>query len=171
MAYFEDKEDAHNQYTIGNADITLTEPNWVETGAEEAKDMYPGEAVAKDPIVKNDGKNPVFVRVKVTGMEDFTYRTDYTEGKLGDNWEYNEADGYFYYGAVLEVGRSTDALFDQVVLNTSVTNGDGSTKEIVVYAEAIQAQGAAVQWSRVEKMTVAEIANWFETKTQIQFGA
>lgn len=173
LAYFNDTEEKTNTFTIGNVDITLTEPQWDAEGQEEAQEMYPGEAVAKDPTVTNDGANPAFVRVKVAWPDGvkMSYRTDYVEGKLGDNWEYNEADGYFYYNKVLGLDETTDALFDQVVLSTETTNNDAQTPyDIVVTAEAIQAQGAAVQWSRVETMTVAEIANWFENQVQIPYG-
>lgn len=56
LAYFTDKDEKANTLTIGNVDITLTEPGWDATGKEEAKEMYPGEAVAKDPTVTNNGK-------------------------------------------------------------------------------------------------------------------
>ncbi len=173
LAYFTDKEEKTNILTIGNVDITLTEPNWDAAGAEEAKEMYPGEAVAKDPTVTNVGANPAFVRVKVEWPEDveLSVRTDYQDDKLGDNWELH-TDGYYYYTKVLQMGETTDALFDQIVLSTETTNGDAETPyNIVVTAEAIQAQGAAVQWSRVESMTVAEIAAWFTSQTQIAYGA
>lgn len=168
LAYFTDSEEADNTYTIGNVDIVLTEPHWNEGqdlgGFEvEADDLYPGEAVAKDPTVKNEGKNPAFVRVKVDGLENFTYRTDYVEGKLGTNWVYNDEDGYFYYDGVLAAGDTTDALFDQIVLNTNVGNGNGETGHIMVYAEAVQAQGAKTKWADVQNMEVSEIAAWFAT--------
>lgn len=166
LAYFTDKDEKDNTYSIGNVDIQLVEPNW---GTEEADNLYPGEPVAKDPTVVNAGKNPAFVRVSVEGMDNFSYRTDYQENKLGDGWVYNESDGYFYYTKVLESDKATDALFDQIVLNKDVENGNGEVGHIIVKAEAIQAQGAAVQWSRVQTMSVEEIANWFETQEQIPY--
>jgi len=54
LAYFTDVADATNTFTVGNVDIELTEPNWEETGKEEAKDAYPGEPLAKDPKVINE---------------------------------------------------------------------------------------------------------------------
>lgn len=167
LAYFTDTDEKDNTFTIGNVDIVLTEPSWNEGqdlgGFEvEADDLYPGEAVAKDPTVKNEGANPAFVRVKVEGMENFTYRTDYVEGKLGDGWV-DGKDGYFYYDGVLEANATTDALFDQVVLSTETTNGNGETGHILVTAEAVQAQGAKTKWADVENMTVEEIAAWFAT--------
>lgn len=173
LAYFTDKEEKTNTLTIGNVDIELTEPKWDETGKEEAKEMFPGEAVAKDPTVENVGANPAFVRVKVKWPEGakLSYRTDSQDGKLGENWVYNEADDYFYYKGILEKDGVTDALFDQIVLSTETENGNAQTPyDVVVTAEAIQAQGAAVQWSRVQAMTVEEIAAWFTKQVQIPYG-
>ena len=169
LAYFTDKADATNTFTVGNVDITLTEPNWEGSGSQDAPEVYPGEPLAKDPTVKNTGANPCFVRVKVTGLDclgdagNITYKTDYKAGKLGDNWV-EHTDGYFYYTKVLAVGEKTDALFDQIVIPTGLTNGDATTKfNVVVSAEAVQAQGAKASWSAVQAMTVAEIAAWFGT--------
>ncbi len=169
LAWFTDDEVATNTFTVGNVDITLTEPNWEGSGSEDAPEVYPGEPLAKDPTVKNDGANPCFVRIKVTGLDclapagNITYRTDYVTGKLGDNWVLH-TDGYFYYNKVLAVGETTDALFDQIVMPTDLENGDAQTEfNVVVTAEAVQAQGAKASWAAVQTMTVAEIAGWFTT--------
>lgn len=169
LAYFTSTKEATNTFTVGNVDITLTEPNWEGSGSQDAPEVYPGEPLAKDPTVTNDGANPCFVRIKVTGLDclapagNITYRTDYVDGKLGDNWE-RHTDGYFYYKKVLEVGKTTDALFDQIVIPTNLTNGDAKTKfNVVVTAEAVQAQGAKASWSAVQAMTVSDIAAWFGT--------
>ena len=169
LAWFTDDEVATNVFTVGNVDITLTEPNWTSTGSQDAPEVYPGEPLAKDPTVKNDGANPCFVRIKVTGLDclapasNITYRTDYVTGKLGDHWV-DGGDGYFYYDQVLAVGATTDALFDQIVIPTDLTNGDATTlHNVVVTAEAVQAQGARPSWSAVQTMSVADIAGWFGT--------
>lgn len=169
LAYFTDTDDATNTFTVGNVDIKLTEPNWEGSGSKDAPAVYPGEALAKDPTVTNVGANPCFVRVKVTGLDclapagEITYRTDYVADKLGDNWV-KGSDGYFYYDKVLEVGATTDALFDQIVIPTDLENGDPDKEfNVVVSAEAVQAQGAKPSWSAVQNMTVDEIAAWFAT--------
>ena len=169
LAYFTDNAEKTNTFTVGNVDITLTEPNWDASGSKDALEAYPGEPLAKDPTVTNDGANPCFVRIKVEGLDCLgadagmiTYRTDYRDGKLGENWVLNTADGYFYYTKVLEAGKTTDALFDQIVIPTGLTNGDGKTPyNVVVTAEAVQAQGAKGSWSAVQNMTLDEIAAWF----------
>lgn len=169
LAYFTDDEEATNTFTVGNVDITLTEPNWAGSGSQDAPEVYPGEPLAKDPTVTNDGANPCFVRIKVEGLDCLgnagmiTYRTDYVDEKLGDNWVKGN-DGYFYYNKVLAVGETTDALFDQIVIPTGLTNGDAETEfNVVVTAEAVQAQGAKASWAAVQTMTVEEIAAWFTT--------
>lgn len=168
LAYFTDDDEATNTFTVGNVSIDLTEPNWDESGKEDAPEVYPTEALAKDPTVTNDGANPCFVRIKVTGWNclapagDITYRTDYVDGKLGDDWTLS--GDYFYYTKVLAAGETTDALFDQIVIPSDLENGDGKTEfNIKVVAEAVQAQGAKPSWSAVQAMTVAEIAAWFAT--------
>lgn len=183
LAYFTDTDADTNVFTVGNVDIDLTEPKWDETGSKEAEEVYPGEALAKDPTVTNNGANPCFVRVSVTGWDalinaglsssNITYRTDYVDGKLGENWVLH-TDGYYYYTKVLAVDATTDALFDQIVIPTDVTNGDAATEyKLDVTAYAVQAQGAKAKWADVEAMTVEEIAAWFGTSapaTWTEFG-
>lgn len=179
LAYLTDEDKAENVFTVGKVEIDLTEPNWDATGKEEAKESYPGERLAKDPTVENIGPNPCFVRIKIENLDQFgnkgaiTYRTDYVDGKLGENWE--EYNGYFYYTKPLVVKGTendswnaglvskTDALFDQIVMPTGLTGAE-EAKPIIVYAEAVQAQGAKEpNWAAVKGMTVEEIAAWFTT--------
>lgn len=166
VAYFTDTDSKDNTFTVGNVDITLAEPSW-NTNGQESDDVYPGEPLAKDPTVTNDGANPCFVRIKVENLDQFgdkgdiTYRTNYQTGALGTDWVLH-TDGYFYYTKVLAVGETTDALFDQIVMPTGLTGGEAA-KDIVVTAQAVQAQGAKASFAAVEAMTVAEIAAWFTT--------
>jgi len=168
LAYFTDADDATNTFTVGNVSIDLTEPKWDASGSVDAPEVYPGEALAKDPTVTNDGANPCFVRISVTGWDclapagTITYKTDYVAGALGTDWvKYGD---YFYYTKVLPAGATTDALFDQIVIPTDLKNGDGTTEfDLDVKAEAVQAQGAKARWAEVEAMTVAEIDAWFDT--------
>ena len=171
LAYFTDTDQKENVFTVGNVSIVLNEPNWDKTGAAEALDVYPGEALAKDPTVTNDGKNPCFVRISVSNLDQFVgqfgdgamidYRTNYVTDDLGENWVLH-SDGYFYYTKVLMPGETTDALFDQIVIPTELTN-NAATKEIVVTAYAAQAQGALPSFSAVQAMKVEEIAAWMNT--------
>ena len=155
VAYFTDTDAKDNTFTVGNVDITLTEPNWEGSGKEDAPEVYPG---AKDPTVTNSGNNPCFVRISVANLDQFddkgdiTYRTDYVAGKLGENWVLH-TDGYFYYNKVLAINETTDALFDQIVMPTGLT-GNETTQAITVTAQAVQAQGAKPSFTAVQAMTV-----------------
>lgn len=165
LAYFTDTKTAENTFTVGNVSIGLTEPSW-NVGDEESDNVYPGEPLAKDPTVENTGKNPCFVRISVTGLDQFgadedhliKYRTNYVPGALGEGWKLHE--GYFYYTKVLEVGDSTTALFDSIVMPTGLV-GNEEAKPVVVTAEAVQAQGAKPKYEDVQKMPVEDIAAWF----------
>lgn len=167
VAYFTDTAAKDNTFTVGNVDITLTEPNWEGSGIEDAPEVYPGEPLAKDPTVTNVGSNPCFVRISVANLKQFgnkgdiTYRTGYVTGALGTDWVLH-TDGYFYYTKVLAVNEATPALFDQIVMPTGLT-GNETTLPITVTAQAVQAQGAKPSFTAVQAMTVEEIAAWFTT--------
>lgn len=168
LAYFTDKDEAENVFTVGNVNIDLTEPNWDAEGSKDADTVYPGEPLKKDPTVTVDEKsNPCFVRISVEGLKQFgekgdiIYRTDYVDNKLGENWVLH-TDGYYYYTKIMEAGQTTDALFDQIVMPTTLT-GNEEAQPINVVAQAVQAQGAKASWADVQNMTVEEIAAWFTT--------
>lgn len=159
LAYFTDKDEADNVFTVGNVGIDLTEPNWDATGANDAKEAYPGEPLAKDPTVTNTGANPCVVRIKVewdAEIGPMEYRTDYQANRLGDNWV-DGGDGYFYYTKALDKGDVTDALFDQIVVPTTLTNDDATTEyNVKVTAYAAQAQGIFTSYKDMEDGISAE---------------
>lgn len=146
LAYFTDNKTATNTFTVGNVEITLTEPKW--TDAETAgkhTNVYPGQMLDKDPTVTNSGNNACYVRIKVEGLNQFgdkgdiTYLTNGVEGKLGENWERN-GDYFYYTKALKKNGDKTSALFEQIQVPVELTNNQ-ETKPVVVKADAIQAEG------------------------------
>lgn len=180
LAYFTDEKEATNTFTVGNVKIDLTEPQWEAQGKEDAKTVYAGEPLAKDPTVENKGENPCFVRVSVSNLDQFgdkgniTYLTGWVEGALGEGWVDGE-DGYYYWNKPLVVkgtennewnnglASKTTPLFDQIKMPIGLT-GEEETKDIVVTAQAVQAQGAkAPNWAAVKGMTLPEIKAWFAT--------
>lgn len=152
LAYFTDTDKADNVFTVGNVDIALTEPNWEP---EDAVNMYPGEVVSKDPTVTNVGNNPCLLRVKIEWPEnvDLDYLTDGVEYKLGENW--TARDGVYYYQSILDPDATTDALFDEIRLDPATTNGTGEEMNIVITAEAVQAEGFT------GTLTPESMADWF----------
>ena len=166
LAYFTDTKEATNTFTVGNVSIDLTEENWIG-GGTVIPQVYPGEVLAKDPVVSNDGDNACFVRIAVTGLDcldpasDIVYLTDGVKDALGAGWELNAVDGYFYYTEALEVGDETTALFDSIQIPTDLENGAPfNSFDVVVTAEAVQADGIVMEGAT---LTVADIVAWFNT--------
>lgn len=180
LAYFTDNDSKENVFTVGNVNIELTEPNWEGSGSKDAPEVYPGEPLKKDPTVENVGANPCFVRVTVSGLDQFgdkgviEYLTNYKPGVLGEGWVYG-GDGYFYWTEPLVVkgtendewneglASKTTPLFDQIKMPTGLT-GNEKAEDIVVTAQAVQAQGAKdPNWAAVKGMSLEEIKAWFGT--------
>lgn len=141
LAYFTDKEEATNTFTVGNVDITLTEEGW---GNEEPiGHLVPGKTIAKDPTVTlNTGSEDawVFVEVeigsdfqtvmsKATGKTDFanwvnhkTGAGDAVESGVNPAWKPVEGKStttklvYCYNNASVKAGTPMPALFDNVVV-------------------------------------------------------
>ena len=183
LAYFTDEDEATNTFTVGNVEIDLLEPAWDEetgTGEKDAPSVYPGEKLAKDPYVKNTGKNPCFVRIKVEGLDclkTFGASDIALEGLDTTNWT-KVGDYYYFNSVVTYVGddynttlpTETTKLFTGIRIPTDLENLTAEQQEavaeglnVVVTAEAVQAQGARGPWAEVKAMTVAEIATWFGT--------
>lgn len=182
LAYFTDNDVATNEFTVGNVDIELTEPAWTDHGAAEADTVYPGEPLDKDPTVENIGANPCFVRVSVSGLDQFVDEgkgeikilTDWNVDELGAGWV-DGGDGYFYWTKPLVVkgtendkwnqglASKTTPLFEQIKMPVDL-DGTETAENIVVTAQAVQAQGAKdPNWAAVKGMTLAEIQSWFDT--------
>lgn len=66
MAYFTDTDTATNVFTVGNVKIKVEEPNWdPDDVTTKMENIVPGKSYAKDPQVKNIGKNDAYVRMTV----------------------------------------------------------------------------------------------------------
>lgn len=166
LAYFTDTADATNTFTVGNVEIELTEPGWDKVKENKKNEnVYPGQILDKDPTVKNNGKNPCFVRVSVSDLDQFgdegmiVYLTNTVENALGENWE--KSGDYFYYKQELKATEATSALFDQIKIPADLTNGKAdrynkAAKDIVVNAEAVQSQGFIG-----DATSVADLSAWF----------
>ncbi len=63
LAFFTDKKEVTNAFTVGNIAIELVEEKWVK---DEDHVLLPGVKFDKDPVVKNVGANDAYVRLKVT---------------------------------------------------------------------------------------------------------
>ena len=93
MAYFTDGDTATNTFTVGKISLDLQEPSWVPP-----TNITPGQEIAKDPQIKNDGNNEEFVFLKVTVpyANVVTANEDGTKGKTADTelFSYDVKDGW-----------------------------------------------------------------------------
>lgn len=152
LAYFTDTDTKTNTFTLGDVDITLSEPSWVAANAE---DILPGATIAKDPqITNNDAKAFVFLKVTEpcynnATVFDFTVNSGWTAVGTARTCSGNSAETVYAYGTAstmteLAKNATTTALFNNVTLKTtidetavqSLSQGD---IQIVVDAYGIQA--------------------------------
>lgn len=159
-AYFTSQtEDVINTFTVGGITIELVEDTWKNAtgdalaGEDVAKKMMPGQTANKDPVVRNTGVSPCYVRIQVTGVTCDGSTIDapgaFTIGgaKLGtgsDEWMFHE--GYFYYNRILEGATdseidSTVPLFTSVSIDSTALEGDVAPFNMVISAEAVQCEG------------------------------
>lgn len=105
MAYFTDGDTATNTFTVGKISLDLQEPSWVPP-----TNITPGQEIAKDPQIKNDGNNEEFVFLKVTVpyANVMTANEDGTKGKTADTelFSYDVKDGW----TELDSKKETDSL-------------------------------------------------------------
>ena len=154
IAYFTDKEEVTNVFTVGKVDITLTEPAWV---ADNAKNLMPGDTVAKDPTVTvaaDSADAYVFVRVVVPCIgagtarrPAFTYTEEAGWTKLTGAAVTACEDGAnvetrIYARSEAMSANATAKLFTEVKLDANLTQeeANGLVLEMPINAYAIQAK-------------------------------
>lgn len=162
LAYFTDTEEKTNTFTVGNVDITLTEPKW--DADINNKDLIPGKTIPKDPtITVAEGSETAYTFMKVEVSEDFAdlmkaYATEtgkttpeeviaawFTTEASPKVMERNLEERYVILGVLSpkEAGQSV-TYFDEVKVPAEVTQEmikANGTYTIKVTAYAIQAEG------------------------------
>lgn len=150
---------AVNVITVGDIEIDLKEESWEK---ENAQELHPKEAAAKDPVAVNTGSNPAYVFLEVVmPMRDFSVVSEHgekEESKMQRLFQYDadmtawelleetvkggNAVSVYGYRKVLLPGESTTPLFTEV---TAVNYLEGSLDASEVFsiditAKAIQDQ-------------------------------
>lgn len=161
LAYFTDKDEATNTFTVGKVDIELTEPNW---DANINRDLIPGKTIPKDPtITVAEDSETAYTFMKVEVSEDFAdlmkaYATEtgkttpeeviaawFTTEASPKVMEMNLEERYVILGVLSPkaAGQSV-TYFDEVKVPAEVTQEmikANGTYTIKVTAYAIQAEG------------------------------
>ncbi len=155
LAYFTDTaEKVDNVFTVGNVKIQIEEEHWKPA---EANDVFPGQTLTKDPKVKNKGNNSCFIRAKISNLGQFGTGKEIKVDAIGNGWEYNTADDYYYWTAVVNKDGETDCLFNSITMPTSLDGKETEVKPITIEAEAVQSQGFS------GTMDATTLQTWFET--------
>ena len=149
MAYFSDKDDAVNKFTVGINDISIVEPTYSEN--DESNPYHEGDSFLKNPSVvcpsvlsPNGEETNVDCYVRVYCEFDNSLAEDYVKINYNtEDWSEKQPDGYYYYKSKLAVGATTEPLFEEV----SIAESDEHTYDIddfdiIVYAESVQAKNA-----------------------------
>lgn len=130
VAFFTDKDIAHNKFSVGENDISIAE------SFSTPDSINPGDTITKIPVVKVSGTD-CYVRVFCEFSDsDVNYAT------LNFNttdWTTKQSDGYYYYKHRLSDGEETKPLFTQVKIDDTVTNNDIDDFDIIIYSESAQA--------------------------------
>lgn len=124
LAYLTDTEQKVNVFTIGNVDIELDEPEWVDNSQ-----LMPGIPVPKDPQITNVGENSAWSWMTVT-IPSALYphlTLDYSdEWIVDDEVETTTVDGVdmtvvtLYYPELLAPEDVTPPAFESVTLNSYI---------------------------------------------------
>ena len=113
-----------------NITTTLTETEWT---SDSGKNYLPGDVIKKNPVMNNESDQPVYMAVKVDYLDDngnlmsaeefkkYASITDYDN----DNWKMatvnSDGSEVWIYMTAVEAGESTEALFNNVTVNTGIT--------------------------------------------------
>lgn len=154
-AYLTDYEKVSNEFTVGQVDIELKEPEWKP---EENKKIEPSKVIHKDPQITNTGTNDAFVYMEVSipmaNVEAAAENGERLGKKVQELFYFEAKDSWmqlsvqntesrrtytYAYKKILKPQETSEALFDTVkFLNLIEGQLDGQTFEIPVRAYAIQ---------------------------------
>lgn len=165
LAYFTDKEEATNTFTVGNVDIKLEEEGWVEDSK-----LVPAAKIAKEPIITvEDGSEEAWIFAEIEldknfadvivkcGGENATVKSEMPKWFNIDSTQWNyvtteDREGgsvavvYAYKEKVAENASAT--LFTEVTVAQSFGDEELGTKlpegtkpTVKIYAKAIQTEG------------------------------
>ena len=127
LAYFTDRENAVNTFTVGNVKIDLTETT-------SDYQMVPGTDIAKDPIVTVEGDSEAcWLFIQIEESENYEdYLSDYVLAKdeEADIWTPLEGVSGVYYRAVPK-SESGEAQTFPILKDNKVHVLDSVTKEMM----------------------------------------
>jgi predicted ribosomally synthesized peptide with SipW-like signal peptide len=129
-----------NTFTSGkNITTTLTETEWT---ADSGKNYTPGDVIRKNPVMKNESDQAVYMAIKVDytdaqgslmSAEAFEKYASVTDFDL-DDWEKiavnQDGSEMWVYKSAVEADSATEALFNNVEVYTGITEEWSSAAKI-----------------------------------------
>jgi alternate signal-mediated exported protein len=158
----------NNTFGLEQINTHIDEPDF------PGQEVKPGASIKKDVKIVNDGPSDAFIRARVTiSPSNVGITTSYVEkdeagnvtktAELGDGWEYNKSDGWYYYKKVVPVDESTTALFTTVTLPDDLNQNF----DLTVYQEAVGTGSYTVNSTDIK---VEKIKDLFDNITTKQDG-
>lgn len=153
-AYLTAQGMAHNVITAGNISVTLHDEGkngeeWTDFNQlyPNGAGVMPGVTVDKRVYVENTGKNPCYVRVKLTPTAAVNGDPLDTEGQFrldmeryAQFWTLDD-DGFYRCNTLLQPGEATEMLISSVTFDEQMGNEYQNARfDIVVDAQAVQGQ-------------------------------
>ena len=133
-AYMTDSDYAENIISVGSAQISIQEDF-------QPEEPEAGSLIKKEVKVKNTGLSSCYVRAMVL-YSDNRAENYFTLDFQADDWVLG-TDGYWYYLPQVEPGGETTLLLKNISVSGSYEADFYMPFEIYVYAECMQAAGAA----------------------------
>jgi len=105
----------------------------IEETFSAPRKLIPGSTIVKQPKIVNKGTVPVCVRVRVLFSDNAA--KDFCDPiAINSGWTLNS--DWYYYNNVLNVGASTNNVFEQIKIKTSVAQSVITDFQVIVYAES-----------------------------------
>lgn len=142
IAYFTDKKDVTNTFTLGNVKITLTEPNY---DTVEAAKVTPNKIIDKDPTITNVGTNDAYIFAKVEVPYYTVTSRGASQAAATELFSMLKSDGTAGPNSGwTQVSRTADTSNNKVTYVFAYTGTDSATMQ------AISTNGSAVLFNKVQ---------------------
>ncbi len=123
LAWLKDSQSVTNTFTVGNLDITLTEPDWVP-GAEHV--IAPNVTFAKDPtvtLVAGKADTDIYMTVTLAPSIKTLVADHKITFTMGTGWTWDDTNKCYKFDGPLTAGE-TNPLFTEVKFLDTLTNAD-----------------------------------------------
>lgn len=156
IAYFTATGSARNAVTTSTLDVELIvqeEIDGIKNVVSGNVSIMPGEAKSRIATVKNTGKEPAWIRLKVDYVsgDDVVPAMETSVVEINDineaDWDYR--DGFWYYREELKAGETTPPVFTEIAAGTDIGN-DLANSEMTLQFEAQGTQSKNNGTSSVE---------------------